>query len=48
MTFKLTFDDNDEEDLTLLYINDLGFDINYPIQSIYNYENKDLEKIQHV
>jgi hypothetical protein len=43
--WELTFDDNDEEDLTLLYINDLGFDINYPIQSIYNYENSDLEKV---
>lgn len=32
-------------DVELLYLRDLGFNINYPIQSINNYENKNIDKV---
>ena len=31
--------------LTLLYIRNLGFSINYPIQALFNYENENIQKV---
>lgn len=32
-------------DLQLLYVRNLGFDINYPIQAVFNYENENIQKV---
>ena len=40
--WKLTYD---TYDLTLLYIRDMGFSENNPIQTVNNFENKDVDKV---
>lgn len=40
--WKLTYD---TYDLTLLYLRDMGFSINNPIQTVNNFENKDVDKV---
>lgn len=40
--WKLTYD---TYDLTLLYVRDMGFSINNPIQTINNFENKNVDKV---
>lgn len=42
MYLKLTYD---TYDLTLLYVRDMGFSINNPIQTINNFENKNVDKV---